>query len=179
MPTKEPVIVVGAGVAGLACASELARVGIDVVVLEARARIGGRVWSDERLGFPIDMGASLIMGHESNPLTRLARAAGAELAPIDSDGIAVFHAGRRVPEPELTALAEAYDELLGQIRAGGRAQDSDYSVAAASEQALDGETLSVAERRACDFAFSMLARDAAADMDELGVSVLEGDEIFR
>jgi monoamine oxidase len=41
------VIVVGAGFAGLAAASELASAGLDVVVVEARDRVGGRVWSEE------------------------------------------------------------------------------------------------------------------------------------
>jgi monoamine oxidase len=39
------VVVVGAGFAGLACADELVRAGHDVVVLEGRDRVGGRVWS--------------------------------------------------------------------------------------------------------------------------------------
>lgn len=43
MPQR--VIVVGAGFAGLACADRLASLGHDVAVLEARDRVGGRVWS--------------------------------------------------------------------------------------------------------------------------------------
>ena len=39
------VVVVGAGFGGLACADELIRAGHEVVVLEARDRVGGRVWS--------------------------------------------------------------------------------------------------------------------------------------
>ena len=47
MPLR--VVVVGAGFAGLACADRLAERGHDVTVLEARDRVGGRVWSQELL----------------------------------------------------------------------------------------------------------------------------------
>lgn len=60
------VAVVGAGLAGLAAATTLAERGVDVVVLEARDRVGGRVWSDE-LGAPgasasvIERGAEFVL----------------------------------------------------------------------------------------------------------------------
>jgi monoamine oxidase len=55
-------VVVGAGLAGLVAADELARGGVEVVVLEARSRAGGRVWS-ERLpnGAVVEMGAEFIL----------------------------------------------------------------------------------------------------------------------
>jgi len=55
-------VVVGAGLAGLTAADELARGGAEVVVLEARSRVGGRVWS-QRLpnGAVIEMGAEYIL----------------------------------------------------------------------------------------------------------------------
>ena len=55
-------VVVGAGLAGLTAADELARGGTEVVVLEARSRVGGRVWS-QRLpnGAVIEMGAEYVL----------------------------------------------------------------------------------------------------------------------
>lgn len=66
------VVVVGAGVAGLAAARALALGGQRVVVLEARDRIGGRTWTDSSLGVPVDLGASWIHGIDGNPLWALA-----------------------------------------------------------------------------------------------------------
>ena len=64
-------IVIGAGLAGLACAQRLMAAGRTVVVLEARQRIGGRIWSLQCQGCTIDLGASWLHGVANNPLHRL------------------------------------------------------------------------------------------------------------
>lgn len=69
-------VVVGAGVAGLTAAKLLSRAGQRVVVLEARDRVGGRLWTDRSAGFCVDLGASWIHGIQGNPLTDLAEAFG-------------------------------------------------------------------------------------------------------
>jgi len=57
------VIVIGAGVAGLAAARLLAGEGVRVLVLEARSRIGGRIWTAHNVdGIPVEMGAEFIHG---------------------------------------------------------------------------------------------------------------------
>ena len=74
-------IVIGAGLAGLAAARALAESGIEVVVLEARDRIGGRVWTEDR----IDLGAHWIHGTEGNPITNLARELGVPTLFVGGD----------------------------------------------------------------------------------------------
>jgi len=58
------VLIIGAGAAGLAAAAELARAGTSALLLEARDRIGGRVWSrhEPDLPVPIELGAEFIHG---------------------------------------------------------------------------------------------------------------------
>lgn len=67
LPTPAPrVIVVGAGVAGLAAAQQLKAAGFTVTVLEARNRVGGRVHSDvNSAGTTVDLGAAWIHGNQA------------------------------------------------------------------------------------------------------------------
>jgi NADPH-dependent 2,4-dienoyl-CoA reductase/sulfur reductase-like enzyme len=71
------VLVIGAGAAGLAAARHLAGAGIDVSVLEARDRIGGRVWTRrvDGLPVPVEMGAEFLHG-ETRALDQEIEAAG-------------------------------------------------------------------------------------------------------
>lgn len=67
MSDRTGVLVLGAGFAGLACASALRRARVDVRVLEARDRVGGRVWTlrDFADGAPIEAGAMMIHGRHA------------------------------------------------------------------------------------------------------------------
>lgn len=62
-PLDHAVIIVGAGVAGLACASRLKELGIeDVLILESRDRPGGRIHTVSASHGPLDLGAAWIHG---------------------------------------------------------------------------------------------------------------------
>jgi len=62
--SDDGVIVIGAGAAGLACARDLRTAGVDVTLLEARGRVGGRVFTyrDARVPVPIELGAEFLHG---------------------------------------------------------------------------------------------------------------------
>lgn len=54
------VIIVGAGFAGLVAARELESLGVEVTIFEARDRVGGRAWTQERLGRDLELGATWV-----------------------------------------------------------------------------------------------------------------------
>jgi phytoene dehydrogenase-like protein len=87
------VLVIGAGFAGLTAANALATGGIDVVVLEGRERLGGRTFTKNVGGVPIDMGASWIHNPIGNPMSQYAALAsvGQRNAAITND-LATFTA---------------------------------------------------------------------------------------
>ena len=67
MSKKNKVLVIGAGISGLAAAKNLNDSGYDVTILEAKDRIGGRLYTDRSLGVPLEVGANWI--HDNNPET--------------------------------------------------------------------------------------------------------------
>ena len=72
----ERVLVVGAGIAGLTVANALAHAAVDYVVLEARRRIGGRLYTADLGGSAVDLGGSWIHHPDGNPVRRFARQVG-------------------------------------------------------------------------------------------------------
>ncbi len=56
------VVIIGGGIAGLTAARELTRAGVNVMLLEARDRLGGRILTDHSLGYPVELGAEFIHG---------------------------------------------------------------------------------------------------------------------
>lgn len=66
------IIVIGAGAAGLAAARELARQGARFAVLEARPRLGGRAFTLEADGCPVDLGAGWLHSADANPFVDIA-----------------------------------------------------------------------------------------------------------
>lgn len=74
--THRRIAVIGAGISGLSAARMLSQAGREVTVLEARDRIGGRIWTSAALDVPLDLGASWIHGIRGNPLSKLADSLG-------------------------------------------------------------------------------------------------------
>jgi monoamine oxidase len=76
MKNEVEVAVIGGGAAGIAAARRLHDAGVDCLLLEARSRLGGRVFTDSRSGYPLDLGAGWLHSADVNPWTGIAAAQG-------------------------------------------------------------------------------------------------------
>ena len=149
------VLVLGAGIAGLTVANALTAAGVDVEVLEARDRVGGRTWTADLDGAGVDLGAAWIHGTEGNPVACFARANGIAWRPAEvvDAATAIYDAGRGfLAAPDLVTflLAQSgFEEKIGELR---RVLGPSASLSDGAAAYLDGEGLTGDERRFADFA---------------------------
>lgn len=114
------VIVIGAGISGLATAKKLKEEGFKVTVLESQDRIGGRLRTNRSLGFAFDEGANWIHGTKNNPLKDLANDAGMQTAFTDDDSVVAYDIGGILRSDDLLDKVEKeYYEILETLKNSG------------------------------------------------------------
>ncbi|GMH38688.1 hypothetical protein BSKO_06572 [Bryopsis sp. KO-2023] len=120
---KKRVIVVGAGASGLAAASCLKRAGIEVLVLEARDRIGGRIHTDaDHFGYPTDFGATIITGigpagdRPADALGPMCKSLGVPLHVLDHAALPLYDSsiGKKIPSHIDKESAMLFDRILDE-----------------------------------------------------------------
>ncbi|HEY6923378.1 MAG TPA: NAD(P)/FAD-dependent oxidoreductase [Steroidobacteraceae bacterium] len=148
------VVIIGAGAAGLAAARALAESGRSVLVLEARDRIGGRIWTrhEPDTGTPIELGAEFIHGHAPYTL-RLLHEAGQ--AALDTAGghWTLLHG----------KLQQRTEDLFDQVQRALQAANVLGKPDIAFQQFLEQGTRYGLSREACELARRFVQGFDAAD----------------
>lgn len=134
----ELVVVVGAGVAGLSAARLLRDAGLDVLVVEARDRIGGRLHTERPDGWPLplDLGASWVHDVAASDLADLLEESGIAAGAFDyEDAVVLGPDGPADPGELLEDAAAALEDAV----AHGEELDADVSLAEALAAVGAGE----------------------------------------
>ncbi|HWA99131.1 MAG TPA: FAD-dependent oxidoreductase, partial [Pirellulales bacterium] len=181
---KADVVVIGAGVSGLAAARELTAKKLDCIVLEARNRIGGRVWSDRAWGATLDLGASWIHGIRGNPIYELAQQYSIQTFPTRSDAHWLYREGAHEYEDDEQEVTESrVKKLLADARAGRKNAIADgrpdVSLQEAIERVMGDRRYTPLQRQEIDFQISsLIEQEYAADSEELSNNYYDHGEDF-
>jgi monoamine oxidase len=172
------IVVVGAGLSGLTTARALAASGADVTVVEARDRIGGRIWTSRAWdGLPMDMGASWIHGLDGNPMTDLAREAGAEFVETSFDAAMALDA--QGAEIDLEAAHEAADDIMETARRKAEQGDTDIPLKQAIEATRGWKSADHAQRRLILHAVgARVNTEFGSSWDETSAWYFDGGDAF-
>lgn len=143
---KHDVIVVGGGFAGVTAAREIALRGCSVLLLEARDRLGGRTWSADWNGIPIEYGGGWVHWHQPHTWSEITRA-GLKVELSEDAQRAHWWVGDERREgtiAERDAIAErGWDRFVEGVR---EALPNPYDPLLAREELARFDRLTIAER---------------------------------
>ncbi|XP_059661550.1 lysine-specific histone demethylase 1 homolog 2 [Cornus florida] len=186
--TEGSVIIVGAGLAGLAAARQLLLYGFKVVVLEGRNRPGGRVYTQKmgRKGnyAAVDLGGSVITGIHANPLGVLARQLSIPLHKVRDkcplykpDGTLVDHKIDSNVELIFNKLLDKVTELR-QIM-GGFANDISLGTVLETLRQLYAVARNTEERQLLEWHFANLEYANAGCLLNLSAAYWDQDDPYE
>lgn len=177
---KGNIIIIGAGIAGLAAARQLKSSGFEVTVLEGKNRIGGRIYTDKSLGLPIDLGAAWIHGINKNPIAKLAQDFKINIQKTNYDNIYLYGSnGKRLNEAEIASSYALFQKVIRQAKEMSEKLDRDISVAEAVKRILSKEKLVPQQQNNLRWQLnSNLVVETGTDLENISMWEWNEDEAF-
>jgi monoamine oxidase len=177
------VAVVGAGIAGLAAAGAITAAGLSCVVLEARNRVGGRIWtSNAWTDLPVDLGASWIHGTEGNPVYEEVNRLGIattvfDVGSFDGAGSAVYYSGNG-SELDGDEIETHSHEVIGYLENLAGAPGADRRSLRAAADDLPERLGEIYRDPVIAAALTDYAGDYGATPEQLALGALAEDDGF-
>jgi len=166
---KGKVIIIGAGVSGIAAAQELKGAGYEVTIIEGRDRIGGRIWTDHSLDTPLDLGAGWI--HESdggNPITALCLQHDIPRKKSDFDSLYLYnYDGRPFTDDDMVDIYFNSQNIIQKGTKWGYKQDKDVSMQDCIDHVTDNTMLDSDTMMRLNWRICTEEMDAGTDFDKL------------
>lgn len=135
------VIIVGAGIAGLAAANHLRQQGIEAIILEGRERIGGRIHVDHSWGIPVAKGAAWIHGGENNPILHLAKQFNCPIFPYRRQSYNFGPGGKLLADSIVSDFEQNFEQDLNKAKIYASAAEKDCSLAKAVQFGWQAESV--------------------------------------
>ncbi|KAH7544204.1 hypothetical protein JRO89_XS15G0127300 [Xanthoceras sorbifolium] len=182
------VIIVGAGLAGLAAARQLLSFGFRVVILEGRSRPGGRVYT-QKMGnkgkiAAVDVGGSVITGIHANPLGVLARQLSIPLHKVRDNCPLYKPDGAPVDKETDDRVEFIFNKLLDKVMelrqiVGGSANDVSLGSVLETLRQLYAVTRNSEERQLLDWHLANLEYANAGCLSDLSAVYWDQDDPYE
>ncbi|KAL7252866.1 hypothetical protein ACSBR1_007426 [Camellia fascicularis] len=186
-PNKSNVIIIGAGLAGLAAARQLMRLGFKVTVLEGRKRAGGRVYTMKMEGgskvASADLGGSVLTGTLGNPLGILARQLAYPLHKV-RDKCPLYNLDGKPVDPDMDSKVEtAFNRLLDKASRlrqlmGEVSQDVSLGAALETFRQVYGDAVNTEEMNLFNWHLANLEYANAGLLSKLSLAFWDQDDPY-
>uniref|UniRef100_A0A3Q1EZ62 [histone-H3]-N(6),N(6)-dimethyl-L-lysine(4) FAD-dependent demethylase n=1 Tax=Acanthochromis polyacanthus TaxID=80966 RepID=A0A3Q1EZ62_9TELE len=180
------VIVIGAGPSGLAAARQLHNFGTQVVVLEARERIGGRVWDDASLGVTVGRGAQIVNGCVNNPIALMCEQMGIKMHKL-GERCDLFQEGGQVTDPAIDKRMDFHFNAILDVVSEWRKDKSQSQDTPLGEKVQEvkknflqesGIQFSELEEKVLQFHLSNLEYACGSTLDQVSARSWDHNEFF-
>ncbi|KAL7868327.1 hypothetical protein SRHO_G00097110 [Serrasalmus rhombeus] len=183
---NKKVLVIGAGPSGLAAARQLQNFGMQVVVLEARERIGGRVWDDSSLGVTVGRGAQIVNGCVNNPIALMCEQLGVRMHKL-RERCDLIQEGGQITDPAIDKRMDFHFNAILDVVSEWRKDKTQHHDAPLGEKIQEvyktflqesGIQFSELEEKVLQFHLSNLEYACASTLDQVSARSWDHNEFF-
>ncbi|XP_076850208.1 lysine-specific histone demethylase 2 [Brachyhypopomus gauderio] len=183
---SKKVLVIGAGASGLAAARQLQNFGLQVVVVEARERIGGRVWDDTSLGVAVGRGAQIVNGCVNNPIALMCEQLSVKMHKL-SERCELIQEGGQTTDPAIDKRMDFHFNAILDVVSEWRkdkSQHQDVPLGGKIQEVCktflqeSGIRFSDLEEKVLQFHLSNLEYACASPLDQVSARSWDHNEFF-